>query len=1134
MNQSDPRKKTVVIYWILLLLVPIIGLFQGEFKSYIVPVAISFSVLALFETILHFINKRCLRVIHNILSLSKENEDAMLMGDRKPMSYYISLKDPLAIELFNQVTQTKNTQLLFQPKFFAKYFLVRTILNLITFILLFVIIFTANKSFVWVYYLIWSIPTLLIINQLLNKTKLFNLFIKQIKYALNNKLGEVVHLAKKVDRMTKRSYGGESADYALSQYNLGGIYTLQNDHRLAEQSFKRALGIWSKYDNIPGFYYVQCLFELAKSYFANSKFRAAENHFLELLNIIKGDDRFSIEVLKKLSLLKLIQEDIPSVREYNNQIEERIIKCFGQESDEYVHFQYYKNFLELKEGNVESAENFYDADLEKSIRAKLKGEQLAKFLQNQGVYYMRVNNYEKAEEYFNEARDIRIEYWGEDHPAITEVDMNIAFLMGIRGEFDEQEKLIRNSLKINQNSYGEFSTEAAGNLAELGHCLIEKGDFAEAERCINKTLEIYEKLFSQSHPLYLNTMFNLGWLYDEKGEIEKAEAIIKDVFIKTKNILGDEHPILRNDRYQIASFNVRKGSYKEALKFYKQTKEIDDKLIKESFFLGGDQQKLKFLDRVFIDIDKIFSVITQYLINDPDAVIFGMNLILQRKALVGDILVGQNKFQKLDTPSELDSSFKELTELKRKLIHLQLEGFESLPVADYQQALNEYNKRKIELEEIISKKTSSDDLYNNIFNEDLRGHISSKLESNDVLIEFLKFKRFNFEDNKYGASEYLAFLQFSGNIDNIKCFSLGSADTIDNLIKDILSIIQSKNDLYAALDKDLTKSLNRLSSILLKPIINSIDNCNRLYLVPDGELHRLPFEALLLDGGKFVVERYKILYLNSGRDLVPMESHQDEGGYKESAIIANPDFDLGEKLDTATKGRKPERIGGLKHAKDLKWTQQEAEDVGKILKVSPITHQDANRKRVLELSSPEYLHFATHGFFMPKETELKNIEVALVDSESYHQQQLSTIQNPMLRSGLVLAGFNAWLSFKEVPKEMGNGLLTAMDIALMDLSHTKIVVLSACETALGDIDNGEGVFGLRRAFKLAGANRLVMSLWEVSDEETQQMMVSFYNNLNDDKNCFYEAFRDMQLIFINETSRNPYFWASFIFQGVDE
>jgi CHAT domain-containing protein len=191
--------------------------------------------------------------------------------------------------------------------------------------------------------------------------------------------------------------------------------------------------------------------------------------------------------------------------------------------------------------------------------------------------------------------------------------------------------------------------------------------------------------------------------------------------------------------------------------------------------------------------------------------------------------------------------------------------------------------------------------------------------------------------------------------------------------------------------------------------------------------------------------------------------------------------------------------------------------------------------------SPRILHIATHGFFLEDATRDPYESRSAFDAMSVSESGMdrfggSRVENPLLRSGLVLAGFNTWLKQGELMEDAEDGLLTAEDAAGLDLLDTELVVLSACETGLGDVSVGEGVFGLRRAFVLAGARTLVMSLWKVPDEQTQELMEDFYHRMlgTDGKppQPRAEALRDAQLA-VKARHPQPFYWGAFICQGYD-
>jgi CHAT domain-containing protein len=203
--------------------------------------------------------------------------------------------------------------------------------------------------------------------------------------------------------------------------------------------------------------------------------------------------------------------------------------------------------------------------------------------------------------------------------------------------------------------------------------------------------------------------------------------------------------------------------------------------------------------------------------------------------------------------------------------------------------------------------------------------------------------------------------------------------------------------------------------------------------------------------------------------------------------------------------------------------------------VHPLLGRDVLETRLKACRSPCILHIATHGFFLPNQVRAPRQErpgtelSSEMGSSGLGRLSSQGLENPLLRSGLALAGANTWLARRPLPEEAEDGILTALDVSGLDLSSTELVVLSACETGLGDIHVGEGVFGLRRAFALAGAKTLVMSLWNVPDWHTQTLMEEFYRRILEGKPRA-AALREAQLA-MQSKAPDPYYWGAFICQG---
>lgn len=328
---------------------------------------------------------------------------------------------------------------------------------------------------------------------------------------------------------------------------------------------------------------------------------------------------------------------------------------------------------------------------------------------------------------------------------------------------------------------------------------------------------------------------------------------------------------------------------------------------------------------------------------------------------------------------------------------------------------------------------------------------------------------------------------------------LGEAAPIDKLVGEFRAALATPRRLAA---RDLGR---RLDELLMRPVRARLGAATTLYVAPEGSLNLVPLSALVDEKGAYLLERYTINYLASGRDLLHLG--RDEKPRGPAMIIADPAFDqrAGPPQPTDGAQRRSRDFRATRYDR-LPGTAAEAQTLKRMLPdAAVLTGTAATETAAKKVAGPRILHIATHGFFLkdlPGESE-----------------------DPMLRSGLVFAGVNALASADD------DGVLTALEASSLDLRGTRLVVLSACETGLGEVKNGEGVFGLRRAFVVAGAETLLMSLWQVADDATKDLMTAYYSRLSKGEPRA-EALRQAQLAMLrDETTRHPFFWAAFISSG---
>lgn len=402
-------------------------------------------------------------------------------------------------------------------------------------------------------------------------------------------------------------------------------------------------------------------------------------------------------------------------------------------------------------------------------------------------------------------------------------------------------------------------------------------------------------------------------------------------------------------------------------------------------------------------------------------------------------------------------------------------------------------------------------------------------------------------DKALKGERYAAWIVPSAGQGDVRVIDLGEAAAIDAAVAAVRqgllaaqggskqkSVIVEKGEAEA--EKELQTALASLGRLVLTPLLGHIDGKEQWVISPDGPLWLVPWAALPLKDGRYAIEGHTIRHVVSGRDLVAAQS-KAPAKRDGSVIFADPDFDL--TADAARK-RSQELLGtGLRSVlvrstvsgsrlptvARLPGTAAEAQAIKpkliQYLGQEPYVYRRtaALESMVKSFHGPRVMVLSTHGFF-------------LAAPEAKSATDRRPVDNPLLRCGLLMAGCN---SREQLQDRDEDGVLTGLEIVGIDLRGTELVVLSACETGLGQVNNGEGVAGLRQAFQLAGAHSVVASLWQVSDKETAQLMTDFFDGLAKGKTKA-EALREAQLARIKahrdrDGAAHPFFWAAFTLTG---
>ena len=555
-------------------------------------------------------------------------------------------------------------------------------------------------------------------------------------------------------------------------------------------------------------------------------------------------------------------------------------------------------------------------------------------------------------------------------------------------------------------------------------------------------------------------------------------------------------------------------------------------------------------------METLLSLVLQHRAQLPAAVHQAFDLVLRRKAIGAEALAAQRDAVLGGRYPSLQTKLNELTALRRQIARKTLAGPGPEGGLLQHQLLTQWNDHRERLEAELTRQIPEVNLEQRLRSAD-RHMVAKNLPPGGALVEFVRCEIHEFKalpgqrQRGWQPARYLAFVLLAGAADRVRLLDLGDAARIDRLIAGFRTWVTVPPDARARADADADAGLE-LRAAVFDPLLSSLEGRTHLFLALDGDLNRLPFEVLRTAAGRFLIDDYQIGYLSVGRDVLRFGTPAS-GQSGAPIVAASPDFDLfaqpdrqAAKDDAAVGTAPPGRLSralerASLHFGPLEGTRLEGECVAGLLGVVPWLEGEVLETRLKGCRSPRVLHLATHGFFLPNQLDVSNwaprqvsgAEVQALAPTAFGR--LAAAENPLLRSGLALAGVNTWARGGPLPPEAEDGLLTAEDVTGMDLLATELVVLSACETGLGDVLRGEGVFGLRRAFLLAGAKTVVMSLWQVPDEETRILIEDFYRRLTAGAPALTsraDALRAAQRTLRgNAATADPYFWGAFICEG---
>jgi CHAT domain-containing protein/Tfp pilus assembly protein PilF len=908
----------------------------------------------------------------------------------------------------------------------------------------------------------------------------------------------------------KKTVGPEHPLTARNLTTLGVVLRGQGEYTAARARAEEALNLWQKIEPDKAGA-AMALDALGMALDGQADYAAAEAKLRQALaikkNVFGPEHSDTAETCQYLAMVLQHRGNRVAARTIAEQALAIRKKVLGPDDPQVVHSLSDLGYILACQGEYAAARRCYDEALAIG-KKKHDGNDLitVAVLTNYGLLFQAEGDIAAERSFFEQALAVYQNKLGPQHPETATAHLNLASALWAHGELPAARKHLEESLAIRLKAYGPDHPAVAFSLNNLGFVLFAQGTRAEARSCLERSLAIKRKSFGPEHQETAYTMTNLAGLLAAEGDTAAAWMHLAKVVA----IDADQ----------------------------------TDRLLD----VNAEQEHQQNVAERRWDFDMLMSLAVMMPNLSPDRTQALLNAVQGWKGMSGFALRQRREAILLSGNSAAQAKFAELGRVRQHAINLTLRGPGLEKPEIYRAALRELTEQEEKLERDISELVESYTVERRRQRASI-ADVAARLPEGSVLVEFVKYRRYDFQakDLRQRRKEwrYAAVLLRRGSesIPQVAVVPLDECQPIDRVIH------AWRNEAVAGnVDADADRRLREYAWEPLAKVLSP--EAKHLIIAPDGELSLVPFEALRMADGRYLIERYQVSYLSNGRDLIPLPKLPGEQP-SAAVVLADPDFDaIGESNERAAK---PQAVREAMHFTRLPGFRSEAEAVAKAWRVAqpstPLqnyTGAEAAEETLAKVKRPRLLYFITHGYFLEDLQPPRTPSMALRDFEII---ALDTPRPPVagaagdarLRSGLALAGANQRAN--RIENGLSDGLLSARKVASLDLWQTELVVLSACETGLGEVRAGEGVLGLRRAFQLAGAQTVLASLWKVPDAETQQLMSRFFELWLSGKIGKAAALRQAQLELIaklrkagNPKSQTaaPLYWAGFICHGQPE
>ncbi len=730
------------------------------------------------------------------------------------------------------------------------------------------------------------------------------------------------------------------------------------------------------------------------------------------------------------------------------------------------------------------------------------------FLNNAGILCEQTGRFDQAATYYRQSLDITARSLGKKHPKYATRLYNLAVLQRRNGHLEEALGLFQEALAINEANNGKNHPNYFSCLGEIGVVYCKLGQYELADRYLEDALQRIDSLLGKTHVLYASYLFSLAIVKKAGGHTEQAIEMWEEMAALRESSYGIYAPQGWVEHRELAETYAQLGQLEPSARHLAFASEHGAEFMRLNFSQMGEAEQRGLAQQLYPLVELANQLAWQF---PQDSVFSGIaydNLLLSKNLLFDNRRRMMQSLRDIPDP-EIRREFAEWEDLQTLLT-----AQYAKPSAKRRPDIDSLQQRATLLENRLAR-------HSDAFRDARRivhwQDVQNALKPGEAALEISGFT--------WHDSLHLVGFFIHKNSTLPKVIDFGPAASFPK------STALRKAYGYSAQKTD------NLQWLVGQPLLPLLPNVSRLYLSPYGQFNLINMSAVPVSPDEVFSDRLQIVRVGSTRDLVSGRLLEPAPGPKTARVFGGIDYDRAGTAAIAPNTTRPEasafqsRLNGVSAngfrngTAGQTWvylpaTLDEANEVAYYLEsrqfeVVRLSDSAATEESFKLGRSPYVIHLATHGFFYPEPYD--NASMGFVDA-----------RNPLIRSGMVLAGANRVWSGKEILPGQEDGILTADEIARMDLSHTELVVLSACGTGLGELSSDEGVYGLQRAFRVAGAHYVLMTLWSVDDHFTQLFMREFYRKWQAGGATIPDAYQYAQNHMRREAPNQPALWAAFV------